>query len=304
MPNKCICTSDKFYQVFNQITNSDECKPCHRQCSKCNGPYNNNCSECIAGILYGGYFPPSTCDCNPGFYDDALQKSKITYCQPCHIFCSSCIHNATYCTGCLENHHGLVWNLSNHSCDCATPNYFLKYDDFLKKQLCITCYPICNNCSGPSPNECNSCLSSSGAIFLPPSTCVCPSKTYFDMNQVRCRSCNALCNECSGESNFECLNGCSQIGLSVKGQPSLCVINCFSTLEGYYKEDKMCKSKYNFKIKIIGCHSECFSCFGPLPFQCITCSNHSLVNFKGSCVDTCPTHYFASDGICIGKFFF
>ena len=194
-------------------------------------------------------YSPSTCDCIFGFYDDSTKTNINEYCQPCDDFCSTCVTTATYCTACLPNNPGIIRNYEKFSCTCSAPMYFIINDPSLNKKVCITCHPICDVCTGPSADQCSSCSIASGSIFVAPSSCVCPSKTYYDYGISKCKKCSILCNECSGASNSECLGGCSPTGLSVENSPSTCVIDCMTMLEGYYKQGMTCKSKIFFILK-------------------------------------------------------
>ncbi len=51
---------------------------------------------------------------------------------------------------------------------------------------------------------------------------------------------------------------------------------------------------------LIVCNTVCKSCTGAGSNQCIRCKSSKKVMYLGSCLDECPGHYYASDGVCYG----
>ena len=110
---------------------------------------------------------------------------------------------------------------------------------------------------------------------------------FLESSTNQCEKCHALCNDCSASSNSECVSGCSNLGKDVEKKSSLCVIDC-SPLGNYYQELKSCKL----------CNETCETCTYKTSKDCIKCADYSKVQYRGECLDKCPTHYFPFDRIC------
>ena len=152
---KCSSCSDGYYL-------DETCKKCHSNCLSCHGEGdddNNNCKECIPGLLLIN----TTCSnrCQKKQY-----KSGNT-CHPCKKLCASC-DNGSECKTCVDNY-------------------------YLNNSICLQCSPGCKTCStkGDEKNQnCTSCLDNlylvNGGEFE--NNCVenCPENTFLNVTLKIC----------------------------------------------------------------------------------------------------------------------
>ena len=152
---KCSSCSDGYYL-------DETCKKCHSNCVSCHGEGdedNNNCKECIPGLLLIN----TTCSngCQKKQY-----KSGNT-CYPCKKVCASC-DNGSECKTCVDNY-------------------------YLNNSICLQCSPGCKTCTtkGDEKNQnCTSCLDNlylvNGGEFE--NNCVenCPENTFLNVTLKIC----------------------------------------------------------------------------------------------------------------------
>ncbi|XP_030619638.1 proprotein convertase subtilisin/kexin type 5 isoform X2 [Delphinapterus leucas] len=246
---------------------AQHCVPCHEDCLECNGPSMDDCDLCAEAslVLYDGQCLE---ECPEGTYFE--KETKV--CKDCHESCRTCSSLGT-CTTCQEglrvnNHGGCV----PHT-ECAAMEY---WDEVAL--TCKACHAKCFHCTGPSEDQCHTCLRDS---LLLNTTCVqdCPEGYYADEGSHRCAPCHSSCRTCEGRHSMQCLScqpGWFQLGKE-------CLPQC---REGYYAENSTgrCES----------CSRSCKACSGPRPTDCLSCDPFFfLLHSKGQCHRTCPKHYYA-----------
>uniref|UniRef100_A0A8C6F9P2 Proprotein convertase subtilisin/kexin type 5 n=1 Tax=Monodon monoceros TaxID=40151 RepID=A0A8C6F9P2_MONMO len=246
---------------------AQHCVPCHEDCLECSGPSMDDCDLCAEAslVLYDGQCLE---ECPEGTYFE--KETKV--CKDCHKSCRTCSSLGT-CTTCQEglrvnNHGGCV----PHT-ECAAMEY---WDEVAL--TCKACHAKCFHCTGPSEDQCHTCLRDS---LLLNTTCVqdCPEGYYADEGSHRCAPCHSSCRTCEGRHSMQCLScqpGWFQLGKE-------CLPQC---REGYYAENSTgrCES----------CSRSCKACSGPRPTDCLSCDPFFfLLHSKGQCHRTCPEHYYA-----------
>lgn len=192
--------------------------------------------------------------------------------QDCHKSCQTCTSSGT-CTTCPEgltvNNHG---KCVPHK-ECAPSEY---WDEGALG--CKPCHAKCFRCSGPSEDQCLTCLRHS---LLLNTTCVqdCPEGYYADEDSHRCAPCHSSCRTCEGRHSMQCLScrpGWFQLGKE-------CLPQC---REGYYAENSTGRCER--------CNKSCKACRGPQPSDCLSCDTFFfLLHSKGECHRTCPEHHYA-----------
>lgn len=243
------------------------CVPCHEDCLECSGPSADDCDLCAEAslILYNGQCLE---ECPEGTYFERATK----VCKDCPKSCRSC-SSLGICTTCREglrvnNHGGCV----PHT-ECATVEY---WDE--EALECKACHAKCFRCTGPSEDQCLTCLRDS---LLLNTTCVkdCPEGHYADEDSHRCAPCHSSCRTCEGRHSMQCLScqpGWFQLGKE-------CLLQC---REGFYAE--------NSTQRCERCNRSCKACRGPRPTDCLSCDPFFfLLRSKGQCHSTCPEHYYA-----------
>ena len=148
------------------------CQPCHKLCKTCYSPKSTDCYSCIEPDYNVEKISGSTCKCKAGYFFNKIKILSKDLCQPCYEFCKTCKNSATNCQSC-KNIEGV--NFVSNKCICNAPRYTLYSDPNVNDGIddCISCHPLCNKCNGPEEIHCLSCLESTGAIFIKPSTCKC-----------------------------------------------------------------------------------------------------------------------------------
>jgi proprotein convertase subtilisin/kexin type 5 len=94
------------------------------------------------------------------------------HCELCPDSCLTC-SNLKNCLTCIDQ---LV--LLNNQCVEECPDGYYLYN-----RECLKCHPICNNCKGPSEDDCKSC--SKGFEFDEKNkkcSSLCPNGNYFNQN--------------------------------------------------------------------------------------------------------------------------
>ncbi|XP_036711559.1 proprotein convertase subtilisin/kexin type 5 isoform X1 [Balaenoptera musculus] len=243
------------------------CVPCHEDCLECSGPSMDDCDVCAETslVLYDGQCLE---ECPEGTYFE--KETKV--CKDCHKSCRTCSSSGA-CTTCQEglrvnNHGGCV----PHT-ECAAVEY---WDE--GALTCKACHAKCLHCTGPSEDQCHTCLRDS---LLLNTTCVqdCPEGYYADEDSHRCAPCHSSCRTCEGRHSMQCLScqpGWFQLGKE-------CLPQC---REGYYAENSTGRCER--------CSRSCKACRGPWPTDCLSCDPFFfLLHSKGQCHRTCPEHYYA-----------
>ncbi|EAR93924.2 zinc finger LSD1 subclass family protein (macronuclear) [Tetrahymena thermophila SB210] len=296
--SKCTsCPSGQFLYKDNCVNTQPDstycqnysCQDCDPSCSSCNGPSNNNCTQC--NTSQNRSLVSTVCVCNDGYYEDNYKT-----CQKCSPTCQTC--NGSLDTQCLTCKNYIYQNTCY---DTPPPG---TYCDSTTKQ-CNKCDQTCQACSGPSNNNCTQCDSANGLSLTPQNTCVCPDNQFIDNSTgtaAKCTNCDAACKTCSGPNNNNCLSCTNYLfnNQCYEKQPpqtycddkkicQQCSQGC-NTCEG----PNSCKDcmpnffldSYNTCQK---CYINCLTCNGANSNQCLSCQN-LILKPDNSC--GCQSGYF------------
>ncbi|XP_041854892.1 extracellular matrix protein FRAS1 [Melanotaenia boesemani] len=302
------------------LDNHSRCRACHSSCSSCWGPSVSQCTMCPDGLLlHQGQCVEA---CGEGLY------SQDGTCHNCHPSCRSCVGPlASDCLRCLKPEEVLLpqsRHLQHGICTaaCAARSFL---DD---RQTCKECHPSCQHCTGPSADNCTSCLSPSS---LYEGRCVptCPQDFFSQDNQ--CQACHPSCQTCSGPSQADCTS-CSplaflqngycrtscQDGLFLNSASGEC-LKCSSDCQrctadiqtGIGSVCLWCKAprtwllgdhcvshcppgRYSWHGACIKCHASCETCSGAGPLSCTSCPANSVLWPSGFCAPKCPLGYYGN----------
>ncbi|EAR85854.2 transmembrane protein, putative (macronuclear) [Tetrahymena thermophila SB210] len=158
----CVASCSLGYYV-----NGYNCLACHQGCANCNGPLSNQCTSCTS--KYQLFTSECLIRCQSGYFRDI---DRI--CKQCTTGCDYCTNNL-YCNTCLK---GFFINQST--------------------QKCSSCDPQCQQCNGPSLQNCTGCQS---GLILFNSQCItsCPNNFYLDSQTNLCQRCTdpncMICNQ-------------------------------------------------------------------------------------------------------------
>ena len=142
--------------------------------------------------------------------------------------------NETKCSKCIENKY-----LLNGKCLDKCPINF-----YGKSSTCLSCYPSCQSCTGPTKLECLTC--NSGFIYSKKECrSECPEGTYFDIDQNECKLCNeSNCKWCIKSPNM-CTRCESSLALDLV--TFTCQPCCTRSIRGKIKYPTCCNCPtYNF----------------------------------------------------------
>jgi len=229
-----------------------ECRPCSSNCKECAGP--DVCLTCNSGFTLGVTFQ----------------------CEACSLSCQNCKSGAqSICS----------------SCDMS--------DGFFDPHS-QTCQP----CSG-NPAEIMQVTATRTCSYIPgcttrvePSvTCLaCGVTLFLDEESNSCTNCPSIGFASSTSPSPKCMRcaaGCRTCVYSAM-PPG----NCLSCLPGYYftPSDNLCKSScpavgwypsYNHaerRMECLACDTNCLTCSGGSPNQCLACAASNYLDGTGSCV--------------------
>lgn len=109
------------------------------------------------------------------------------------------------------------------------------------------------------------CADNQVILATTPGSCRCPDGEYAaEKSYLKCEACDSDCQTCDGPSNSDCLI-CQDIDYS----PSLTSGNCKCDLNQF----EISKSPLECGL----CHDSCLTCIGPTEYDCITCTDSSIV---------------------------
>jgi proprotein convertase subtilisin/kexin type 5 len=150
---------------------------------------------------------------------------------------------------------------------------------------CLQCDSSCLACLGSYPENCTSCIASSGAPYLLLKMCwsICPKGFYANNNTNKCEICdtNLNCTTCS--YNFTSLTiYCTACiyGTFFQSSTMTCGIVCNSS-----------QYKNTWNNSCTSCDSACVQCNGPFNTSCTACqiTQKLLTNTSGGyCLTSCP----------------
>ena len=259
------CDGGKYYHE-----ESESCKPCTANCSKCTDDI--TCLSCDSDYflwterIEGTQLEISGCisDCPKGFHGDSTSSS----CQSCPSYCSEC-DSHDKCTSCTLD---FAVPLNGQ---CPQPCHDGEYFDFSTSH-CLPCLGNCHTCRGPK-----TCLACDPNFYLISDTScvsVCPEHLVEDKENRVCLSenCHESCLTCFGDEPDQCLT-CPEGG---KLMEHSCLEEC--PPHTYYDEAAMsCKH----------CHDSCQSCVGPSQDNCLRCPEDRVLNHF-TCLSSCPENMF------------
>eukprot|EP00039_Didymoeca_costata_P004784 m.76051 g.76051 ORF g.76051 m.76051 type:complete len:2013 (-) comp12541_c0_seq1:112-6150(-) len=143
-------------------------------------------------------------DCDPGTYINAeATSSSDRDCKDCPILTYNPKRNSATCFGCTPN-------------KCASGEYLALpcvEEGRESNSQCQPCASECDQCSGPLPSQCLSCVAGLFVLSeklnpLGEGFCAsqCPDGQYME-NGMKCKSCHDSCGKsCSGPGSNECLS--------------------------------------------------------------------------------------------------
>ena len=251
--NPCICNPLGFYESPKPpIPGEFSCFPCHKYCSECFGPTNNECDQCnftrSAGIIRSGN--SCLCDTLNGWFIDGNGD-----CLPCHNYCTECIGGLkTECSDCVIS--TAIEFVPPSNCLCRTSGPFYEYYHSTLGDICdcmfilsiyiyLACHEYCGECTGPAHTECkiNKCTNLIPHIaMIALNTCWCDTP-YFLNETNNCESiiyiyiyidCHTLCKSCTGRQSSECIECADTAFEQENSVPIFCVVSCRLDLISHY----------------------------------------------------------------------
>ncbi|KAL4499147.1 hypothetical protein ABPG72_017049 [Tetrahymena utriculariae] len=268
------------------------CLQCHAQCSKCNGPDSNNCTECPSEqFMYQNqcikncpvfhiYDEKRVCqqctrsiknnkcvqECDQNEYLD----KKTLLCQPCAAECHTC--NGPTKNECKQCADSYFLDAKKNECTQKCPDQFFPNKD---KRLCEACDSQCNTCSkSGDPN----CLSCNSPLILFEGKCLKDAPNGYYKDKYEFKKCNEDCKTCDGSSSNDCLS-CHEHHFILDKK---CYKQCPST---YFNDESSMEC-----TKCTGLCKECQSAD-----YCISCIDNQYV-YNGTCLVSCdPTITFQDE---------
>ena len=270
-PKRCAC-GNGFYPNPTVVS----CSACNSSCMTCSGPGSTSCLSCYSPAQLSG----TSCVCPSGTYPNP----GANLCASCDVTCSTCTTEGTSsCTACKSGA-----SLSSGTCQCndgSFPNP--------NASLCTACDLSCKTCSGAGTDKCLTCDANAQlAGGVSPGTCECAAGLT-GTPASGCLVCHATCQTCSDAQAGSC-KSCKLGGVLVGTVPSACT--CAS---GYLpvpdaSNCSPCDITCSPGSGLPPCLQNCGVCSGGVCQKCI--NNSSLSGTV--CVTTCPSGYFASQGVC------
>ena len=270
------------YYLVDQASNAGYLSvTCNSPCKTCVTGYPNNCKACVQLTQNYYLFPDlQTCKyddgsstvCGSGYLRDPISLT----CLKCDSSCNQCSVTQTNCTSCSNSSQVLFNNVCVNSCGIG---YFVPTGS----STCQPCSSPCATCSTLSTN-CLSCVSS---YFLRNGACVtdCGSQLYADVATASCKSCDLnSCFNCAG-SPTTCT---SCLGNFLNGTSCISAASCTSDLQHVADSTTW---------TCLPCSSPCLQCQVSVT-QCTACSS-PLSLYGQTCIGSCPSHYYMSNGACL-----
>ena len=230
---------------------------------------------------------PSGCFfCEDGFYFDSDS------CKQCHALCKTCngplSTNCLTCTTVIDNvlksgattcecdsSLSLTYDESTNKCRCPTHQY-------LDAGSCLECYAACENCIGPSSNECESCFASDGVETSGASTCTLLQGYFYESSTTSIQKCFPSCGTCNGKTVNDCITCDESAGL-IMGPDNVCVCD---DADGFALNStiEVCQCKEHFFAmdgKCQECDKLCGECSAPgTNVACISCTQGAILKGK------------------------
>lgn len=315
-PTNCqVCRSDYFLNTNTgacdeiQSCSSGQyadtngtCQPCATSCLQCMSA--QNCTQCASPYFLSN--GQCTTSCSPTQYSttriistNPLVTSKI--CVDCVIPCDRCVSDVS-CSHCLAGYYLTV----NNTCvaDCGYGFYereiVVNAATNATDRNCTPCAdPNCKSCTANGCTECSTSYYLYGIIQSNNTngSCVadCPSGYYKDntVTPLACRQCTV--NRCDRCNATHCLRCSPPYALLMIGNVSSCVSVC---------PNDMIPVTSNNVTRCQNCVTNCLRCNSEQ--WCTKCDigyyllvtrtivvNSSYNTYETTCVQTCPTTFFA-----------
>lgn len=165
------------------------CESCHPTCDTCSGSGAENCIACAKDLIQNKSTGICSSLCPQGLY------STDGECRNCHSNCRTC--NGPGSSNCLNCPDGKV--LYNFSCVDTCPDRTYATDKGRIRQ-CLKCHPVCDNCYGPSMDNCLVCKS---PLYIEGRVCVmqCSPNHSIDEATRSCHPCGQKCKMFARDKN-------------------------------------------------------------------------------------------------------
>ena len=249
---KKVCGPGEFWVEPNN------CVGCHGSCQTCDGPGEDQCLVCQAGLKLQADFR-CLAECDSGTFE-------VTegVCYPCSHTCLECEGlSSRHCLSCPPGQLLGIDGSCGDTCGSGSAP--------LDSTHCRACYGFCDSCTDFSPSGCTVC--STGAVrHLDDNICVpeCRIQHYEDENSY-CQKCHHSCEYCTGPLENQCLS-------------------CFPQAD-YQTVEKTCLTKEGFYLTEEGyllCDRSCKSCSGESENECLSCYEERFLTPENTCVQFCP----------------
>ena len=270
----CTCNLGYYQYIFPGPSTQfpcSECLPCLFECQTC-----SNSNECLI--------------CNNGFY----LSNDSENCTSCSLGCDNCADENT-CFNCFS---GYFLNLINQECVTICPNNTI----IVNSSTCVMCsnetFIFNNTCYSECP----------GNLFKNDSTCVTQCPIYTDSDEKTCIStcpddkflfydnCSFECPPSLIGSNRTCVEQCPDGQIIVNR-------TCVCPTDAYTLNNTLCVSAcpqyYYSSINntCLSCYSNCLTCNGPNPNECLSCPSGEYLNYDFTCISACPSYYFENSNL-------
>ena len=288
---------------------TNNCRPCHEECSLCRGPTDLECLRCHNFSIVVPQQDEMQCvptcanvstldrecrdACELNQYARVNSTEDQVFCYNCSDLCDP----NRQCSGPNSNQCGACrnfYNTLNGSCveECPVGTYSNE------SSSCLPCDRQCapeRGCYGSSNAECFECINvrvsanlidDSGSGLQDICLERCPSHFYLDPSTLTCLPCASACAlGCTGPSPFECI-ACLNNSFVYPNGSRKCVLNCNpnSTMQLFYDDTNSICQRCDDRCSKTG------GCSGPTASNCIGCDTPMLSG--GECVISCNnTHY-------------
>ncbi|KAL4449882.1 hypothetical protein ABPG74_015001 [Tetrahymena malaccensis] len=318
--NQCLTQCPDQYYPDQSDKSAQTCKQCNSVCFNCNGPNQNQCTQCTGDLyLNPGNLCLKTCP------DGQFQNSANNKCEPCDSNCKTCSTAKNNCISCNTNQFLDTDGVCKSNCPPG------KWTNTTTKK-CELCDSNCKSCDVTSKSNCTSC-NSPQFLDKTSSLCVntCPSKYFGNQSTQICEKCDTTCQECTGQNSNQCTKCSGSLYLDANKCVPVCQPGKFSNKSTnncdlcdqsqckecvdsstkctkcdtnlYLNNDNTCQSSCpkgyftNSKNgKCDQCDPNCETCFGPNSDQCTNCKgNLYFDSISLKCVEKCPQKYYANN---------
>ncbi|BEJ12838.1 hypothetical protein CspHIS471_0300120 [Cutaneotrichosporon sp. HIS471] len=296
---------------------------CLETCSRCDdglegsgyclGPSGPEACNCV----HGSCGTDDKCTCSAGWKTDPTQPKQCNTCVKgfyltsnggcavCPAGCTECVLSGSQvepmCTACAAN-----MNLNQavpSRCQPLSPCAAREYYD-LEAFTCNACSGICDSCTGPTFNDCTTCVFPRAMLkgkceYMEAQSGVCDSSlTKLDGTFVRSKE-KGICDSCPV--------GCKKCHLPEWNLAKPWGdIACTVCQDGYILQDNACvkectagsfwSSNNGTSGTCRACDAACKTCIGNAE-HCTSCAAGPV--FNGTCVDSCPENTHLVGTVCL-----